>query len=129
MSQTQNVIAVVYDYDRTLSPGVMHDDVIFPEIGVESDKFWRDVDSIRQKGAYENELAWIRLLLEQPEFRRLSNADLSRFGRKLQFFPEFRKCLASWIRYWGTLSMLATASHWNTTLSPQVSRQSSWGAP
>ena len=87
MSQTQNVIAVVYDYDRTLSPGVMHDDVIFPEIGVESDKFWRDVDSIRQKGAYENELAWIRLLLEQPEFRRLSNADLSRFGRKLQFFP------------------------------------------
>ena len=64
MSQTQNVIAVVYDYDRTLSPGVMHDDVIFPEIGVKADKFWRDVDSIRQERAYENELAWIRLLLE-----------------------------------------------------------------
>ncbi len=86
MTRSQNVIAIVYDYDRTLSPGSMQDDVIFPEIGVEADKFWKDVDKIRQKGAYENELAWIRLLLENPDFRRLSNADLGRFGRNLKFF-------------------------------------------
>ena len=32
-------------------------------------------------------MAWIRLLLDNSDFRRLSNADLREFGRELRFFP------------------------------------------
>ena len=86
MTQPQNVIAVVYDYDRTLSPQSMHNDVIFPRIGMDGEAFWQETDRLRDKGAYEDELAWIRLLLENSAFRRLSNSDLRAFGRRLQFF-------------------------------------------
>jgi hypothetical protein len=87
MTQAQNVIAIVYDYDRTLSPQSMHQDVIFPQIGVDADAFWEESDKLRNERAYEDELAWIRLLLENPAFRQLSNTDLQEFGRRLKFFP------------------------------------------
>ena len=87
MTQPQNVIAVVYDYDRTLSPQSMHQDVIFPRMGIDASGFWARADKLRDKLAYEDELAWIRLLLDEPEFRRLSNEDLREFGRQLRFFP------------------------------------------
>lgn len=87
MTQPQNVIAVVYDYDRTLSPQSMHQDVIFPRMGIDASGFWAKADTLRDRLAYEDELAWIRLLLDYPDFRRLSNADLREFGRELRFFP------------------------------------------
>ena len=87
MSQAQNVIAVVYDYDRTLSPQSMHQDVIFRQIGVDAGEFWEEVDKLRDERAYEDELAWIRMLLDNAKFRQLSNADLRTFGERLEFFP------------------------------------------
>jgi len=87
MTQPQNVIAVVYDYDRTLSPVIMQNDVIFPAIGVKADEFWLRANRLRDVRAYEDELAWLRLLLENPDFRQLSNVDLQEFGRELEFFP------------------------------------------
>ena len=87
MTQAQNVIAIVYDYDRTLSPQSMHQDVIFPQIGVDAESFWEEADRLRDERAYEDELSWIRLLLENPTFRQLSNADLQEFGRHLRFYP------------------------------------------
>lgn len=87
MTQPQNVIAVVYDYDRTLSPQSMHQDVIFPRLGIDADAFWEEADRLRDERAYEDELAWIRLLLENPTFRQFSNAELQKFGPQLKFFP------------------------------------------
>ncbi len=87
MTQPQNIIAVVYDYDRTLSPLSMHQDVIFPRMAIDAPGFWARADRLREELAYEDELAWIRLLLENPAFRRLSNADLREFGQELRFFP------------------------------------------
>ena len=87
MTQAQNVIAVVYDFDRTLSPQSMHEDVIFAQVGVDAGSFWAKSDELRDERAYEDELAWIRLLLENSAFRQLSNADLGEFGRELHFYP------------------------------------------
>jgi len=87
VAQPQNIIAIVYDYDRTLSPRSMQDDVIFQKIGVESEEFWGRVNRLRADKAYEDELAWIRLLLENAAFRRFSNRDLEALGRGLGFYP------------------------------------------
>ena len=87
MTQPQNVIAVVYDYDRTLSPVIMQNDVIFPAIGVNGDEFWLRANRLRNELAYEDELAWLRLLLENSDIRNLSNNELEGLGRRLTFHP------------------------------------------
>jgi len=34
MFAPQNTIAIVYDYDQTLSPSYMQDEVVFPAFGI-----------------------------------------------------------------------------------------------
>ena len=87
MPQPQNIIGIVYDFDKTLSPHSMHDDTVFPRLGLEPDSFWRETDRLVADSTYEAELAWMRLLLECEGFRNLSNEDLRHMGMSLMFYP------------------------------------------
>jgi hypothetical protein len=40
VSTPQNTIAIVYDYDQTLSPSDMQDEVVFPAFGIDGKNFW-----------------------------------------------------------------------------------------
>src|SRR5215831_10407481 len=40
----QNTIAIVYDFDGTLSPQPMQEYTVLPKIGVKPKAFWRQVD-------------------------------------------------------------------------------------
>jgi hypothetical protein len=83
----QNVIALVFDYDQTLSPYYMQDDVIFPEFGIDGTKFWkRCAELVRERG-YDNELAYMKALLDYLAVDRPSNAALGALGAKMRFYP------------------------------------------
>jgi hypothetical protein len=57
MSTPQNTIAIVYDYDQTLSPSYMQDEVVFPAFGIDGPKFWQRCSEFVREGGYDNELA------------------------------------------------------------------------
>ena len=67
MSAPQNTIAIVYDYDQTLSPGYMQDEVVFPAFGINGESFWRRCSElVREKGLLDGQ---IEQDLEEPGSR------------------------------------------------------------
>ncbi len=100
MSVPQNTIAIVYDYDQTLSPNYMQDEVLFPAFGLDSAKFWQKCQSLVRDEGYDSELAYLKALLDYLGMDRPTNARLRELGAGLGFFPglpemfeEFAKTL------------------------------------
>jgi hypothetical protein len=97
MSAPQNTIAIVYDYDQTLSPSYMQDEVVFPAFGINSQIFWRRCSELVRDHGYDNELAYMKVLLDQLGMDRPTNDELKKLGANLNFykglpemFEEFR---------------------------------------
>jgi hypothetical protein len=102
MSVPQNTVAIVYDYDQTLSPNYMQDEVLFPTFGIDAKKFWKGCHSLVANEGYDNELAYMKALLDYLDLDRPTNTELRRLGAKLNFFKglpemfeEFKTSLLS----------------------------------
>ncbi|MCX7712672.1 MAG: haloacid dehalogenase-like hydrolase [Chthoniobacterales bacterium] len=80
-------IAIVYDYDLTLSPRYMQDEAIFPHFGVDAGKFWQRCSELVEREGFDSELAYMKNLLDTLRIDRPSNADLRKLGEKLTFYP------------------------------------------
>ena len=100
MSTPQNTIAIVYDYDQTLSPSYMQDEVVFPAFGINGENFWRRCTDLVRENGYDNELAYMKVLLDTLGMDRPTNTELKELGKKLNFykglpemFDEFREGL------------------------------------
>jgi len=87
VSAPQNVIAIVYDYDQTLSPNYMQDEVLFPVFGIDAKKFWSKCHDLVREQGFDNELAYMKALLDCLELDRPRNSELRALGEKLNFFP------------------------------------------
>ncbi|MBN8711745.1 MAG: hypothetical protein BGO12_02805 [Verrucomicrobia bacterium 61-8] len=87
MSAPQNTIALIYDYDQTLSPAYMQEEAIFPQFGIHADKFWKQCQTLVREQNYDNELAYMKVLLDTLEMDRPTNDELRKLGAKLNFYP------------------------------------------
>lgn len=102
MSTPQNTIAIVYDYDQTLSPSYMQDEVVFPAFGIDGPSFWRRCSEFVREQGYDSELAYMKVLLDTLGMDRPTNEELRRLGGQLNFykglpemFDDFRDTLLS----------------------------------
>src|SRR4030088_2127042 len=86
MATPQNTIAIVYDYDQTLSPSYMQDEVVFPAFGINKDNFWRRCSELVASEGYDNELAYMKVLLDQLGMDRPTNESLKLLGARLNFY-------------------------------------------
>ena len=85
----QTEIAVVFDFDITVSPGYMQEPIFehfdLDEVAVE--EFWRDEVAGLLASGFDAEHAYLYALIRR--FPRLSNTLLAELGRELSFFPGF----------------------------------------
>ncbi len=87
MNQPQNIIAIVYDFDHTLSPHYMQDHTILRHAELDPATFWKSCTALIEARDYDQELAYMKRMLEEPRIRSLSNQDLHGMGKDLSFFP------------------------------------------
>jgi hypothetical protein len=102
MAAIQNTVGIVYDYDQTLSPAYMQDDVIFPAFGINAEKFWRRCAELVQEQGYDQELAYMKCLLDYLAVDRPTNKQLEQLGSTMslyrglpEMFEEFQEGLLS----------------------------------
>jgi hypothetical protein len=86
MAMSQNTIAIIYDYDQTLSPTYMQDEVVFPVFGIHAESFWRKCAVLVKEEGFDNELAYMKVLLDCLEMDRPTNAKLRELGGGLTFY-------------------------------------------
>lgn len=102
MSVPQNTIAIIYDYDQTLSPTYMQEEALFPVFGINSEQFWKRCAELVKDQGYDNELAYMKVMLDYLEMDRPTTTELRKLGERLSFykglpemFEEFKDGLLS----------------------------------
>lgn len=92
---TQTIVAMVWDFDKTLTPGYMQAP-LFRRFGVDEKTFWAEVNQLearyRERGCEQvaSEMAYLNHVLayvRRGKFRSLSNAMLEELGGELEFYP------------------------------------------
>lgn len=86
MSVPQTTIGIAYDYDQTLSPTYMQDEVLFPAFGINSGAFWKKCQQLVREEGWESELAYLKTMLDYLDIDRPTNEDLEKLGNNLKFY-------------------------------------------
>jgi hypothetical protein len=86
MAASQTTIGIIYDYDQTLSPNYMQDEVLFPHFGIHPGQFWKRSRELVDEEGYDGELAYLKTMLDYLAMDRPTNEELKSLGAGLQFY-------------------------------------------
>ena len=81
------ILAIMYDFDRTLSPRDMQEYGFIPELGMAPDVFWNKCVSAMKQNQMDQILAYMYVMLEEARGRLLINREkLRELGKDVQLF-------------------------------------------
>ena len=84
----QSTIAIVYDFDGTLSPQPMQEYTVLPKIGVEPREFWKRVDRDARETESDRMLVYMRHILEDLEKGKIhiTREDFAAMASRIKYF-------------------------------------------
>jgi hypothetical protein len=82
-------IAIVYDFDGTLSPLSMQEYTVFPELGIDPKDFWAEVKAATKANEATEVLTYMHLMAERIAQGSLpiDRSRLRELGAKVPYFP------------------------------------------
>lgn len=85
----QNTIALVYDFDGTLSPQPMQEYTVLPKIGVAPADFWAMVNREARETESDPMLVYMRHIIEALERVKVDvkREDFAAMARRIEYFP------------------------------------------
>jgi phosphoserine phosphatase len=93
MTQKKPIVALIYDYDGTLSPGNMQEFGFIQAVGKTAEEFWRMSDNIAIGQDASNVLAYMKLMFDEARRNgiKLRREDFQRFGQNIELFEGVRE--------------------------------------
>ncbi len=91
------IIALIYDFDGTLSPGNMQEFGFIQAVGKTAEEFWRMSDSIAIGQDASNVLAYMKLMFDEARRNgiKLRREDFNRFGKDIRLFDGVKEWFAA----------------------------------
>jgi hypothetical protein len=82
-------IALIYDFDSTLTPLAMQEYTVFPKVGITAEHFWREVEETAERENADRMLTWMRLMLERIEDSNLhlGKSEFQHLAKNIKYFP------------------------------------------
>lgn len=98
----KKTIALVYDFDGTLSPRPMQEYAFLPQIGIEPAEFWAECSRVAREQGADPLITYMHLMykLAREKGLRIERADLVRQGADVELFPgveEWFDAIAAYI--------------------------------
>ncbi len=89
MDMKKPIIALIYDFDGTLSPGNMQEFGFIQAIDTTPRRFWQMSDELAQGQDASNILSYMKMMFDEARRKniRLMKKDFNDFGRMVEFFP------------------------------------------
>ena len=87
--RTRPIVALIYDFDGTLSPGNMQEFGFIQAIGKKPQEFWQESDDIAMVQDASNILSYMKLMFDEARKAgiKLCREDFKRFGASVELFP------------------------------------------
>lgn len=85
----KRIIAVCYDFDKTLAPDDMQSFTFIPSVGMEIDDFWAESDQLARENGMDKNLAWMKLMLDKAREggHSIERSAFEALGRKVPLYP------------------------------------------
>ncbi len=85
----RSTLAIVYDFDGTLTPQPMQEYTVLPQLGLSGAEFWSSVNAEVRRTGGDPILTYMRLLVEQIESNKahLGREDLRRLAAGIEYYP------------------------------------------
>ncbi len=86
------IVALIYDFDGTLSPGNMQEFGFIQAIGKKPEEFWKMSDDIAVGQDASNILSYMKLMFDEAKKAdiKLRREDFMAFGKKIELFDGVR---------------------------------------
>jgi hypothetical protein len=85
----KKTIALVYDFDGTLSPKPMQEYAFLPKLGIEPREFWAECGRVSKAERADALITYMHLLYKKAKEKgvRIDRADLVAQGKKVELYP------------------------------------------
>ena len=84
-----NIIAIMYDFDKTLCTRDMQEYTFFPSLGIDSKDFWNEANKLREDCKMDQVLTYMYLMFKKTieNNRTLKRNYLNQMGENIELFP------------------------------------------
>tara|TARA_B100000530_G_C15843807_1_gene442440 strand:- start:39 stop:878 length:840 start_codon:yes stop_codon:yes gene_type:complete len=84
----QNKIAIIYDFDGTLTPKSMQEYTLLPKLGINSKNFWDMIVREAKETGGETMMIYMRHLLDHAKNKniKISKKEFSKMGKDIQYY-------------------------------------------
>ena len=89
MKMSKPIIALMYDFDKTLCTKDMQEYTFIPNVGMTPKEFWTESNTLAREKKMDGILAYMYVMLEKAHAAHIPirREDFVKMGKDLEFFP------------------------------------------